>query len=82
MNYPTTVRLSDEQIKWINEMNLNVSKYVRALIDRDMATWKEISDKVLKPIVNAEQELDESQYHEVRNEHQQIDESAFKEIKN
>ena len=72
MNHPTTVRLSDEQIKWINEMNLNVSKYVRALIDRDMATWKEISDKVLQPIVNAEQELDESQYHEVQNKHREL----------
>ncbi|MBT6646059.1 MAG: hypothetical protein HOB51_00865 [Thaumarchaeota archaeon] len=72
MNHPTTVRLSDEQIKWINEMNLNVSKYVRALIDRDMATWKEISDKVLQPIVNAEQELDESQYHEIQNEHREL----------
>ena len=72
MNHPTTVRLSDEQIKWINEMNLNVSKYVRALIDRDMATWKEISDKVLQPIVNAEQELDESQYHEKQNEHREL----------
>ena len=72
MNHPTTVRLSDQQIKWINEMNLNVSKYVRALIDRDMATWKEISDKVLQPIVNAEQELDESQYHEIQNEHREL----------
>ena len=72
MNYPTTVRLTDRQIKWINEMNLNVSKYVRALIDRDMATWKEISDKVLQPIVNAEQELDESQYHEIQNEHREL----------
>ena len=81
MNYPTTVRLSDEQIKWINEMNLNVSKYVRSLIDKDMATWKEISDKVLQPIVNAEK-LDESHYQEVRNEHQEIDESTFKEIQN
>jgi|21_taG_2_1085346.scaffolds.fasta_scaffold76723_2 hypothetical protein len=81
MNHPTTVRLSDDQIIWINEMNLNVSKYVRSLIDKDMATWKEISDKVLQPIVNAEK-LDESHYQEVQNEHQQIDESAFKEIKN
>ena len=72
MNLPTTVRLTDRQIKWINEMNLNVSKYVRALIDRDMATWKEISDKVLQPIVNAEQELDESQYHEIQNEHREL----------
>ena len=82
MNYPTTVRLTDRQIKWINEMNLNVSKYVRSLIDKDMATWKEISDKVLQPIVDTEKELDESHYQEVQNEHQQIDESAFKEIKN
>ena len=42
----------------------------------------EFSDKVLQPIVDTEQELDESHYHEVQNEHQQIDESAFKEIKN
>ena len=72
MNLPTTVRLTDRQIKWINEMNLNVSKYVRSLIDKDMATWKEISDKVLQPIVNAEQELDESQYHEIQNEHREL----------
>ena len=34
---PTTIRLTDKQRKWIKEMNLNVSKYVRSLIDKDMA---------------------------------------------
>ena len=34
---PTTIRLIDKQRKWIKEMNLNVSKYVRSLIDKDMA---------------------------------------------
>ena len=34
---PTTIRLTDKQRKWIKEMNLNVSKYVRSLMDKDMA---------------------------------------------
>ena len=34
---PTTIRLTDKQRKWIKEMNLNVSKYVRSLIDKNMA---------------------------------------------
>lgn len=38
-------------------MSLNVSKYVRSLIDRDMEKWKEITDKVLIPIVEEEKEL-------------------------
>jgi hypothetical protein len=80
MNLPTTVRLTDAQIKWVEEMNLNVSKYVRSLIDKDMVKWKEIKEKVLQPIIDIEQELDESQYQEIQNEHQQIDESYFKEI--
>ena len=37
MMIPTTIRLTDKQRKWIKEMNLNVSKYVRSLIDKDMA---------------------------------------------
>ena len=80
MNLPTTVRLTDGQIKWVEEMNLNVSKYVRSLIDKDMARWNEITEKVLQPIIDSEQELDESQYREIQNEHQQLDESDFKEI--
>ena len=80
MNLPTTVRLTDGQIKWIEEMNLNVSKYVRSLIDKDMVRWNEITEKVLQPIIDIEQELDESQYQEIQNEHQQIDELDFKEI--
>ena len=80
--HSTTIHLTDEQAKWINEMNLNISKYVRSLVDRDMARWKEFTDEVLQPIVDTEKELDESHYQEVQNEHQQIDESAFKEIRN
>ena len=80
MNLPTTVRLTDGQIKWVEEMNLNVSKYVRSLIDKDMVKWKEIKENVLRPIIDIEQELDESQYREIQNEHQQLDESDFKEI--
>ncbi|MBT6646165.1 MAG: hypothetical protein HOB51_01400 [Thaumarchaeota archaeon] len=72
MNLPTTVRLTDRQIKWINEMNLNVSKYVRSLIDKDMIKWKDITEKVLQPIIDCEQELDESQYHEVQNKHREL----------
>ena len=34
---PTTIRLTDKQRKWMKEMNLNISKYVRSLIDKDMA---------------------------------------------
>ncbi len=34
---PTTIRLTDKQRKWIKEMNLNVSKYVRTFMDKDMA---------------------------------------------
>ena len=72
MNLPTTVRLTDGQIKWVEEMNLNVSKYVRSLIDKDMARWNEITGKVLRPIIDSEQELDESQYREIQNEHQEL----------
>jgi len=57
MVYATTIYLSDDQKKWIEEMSLNVSKYVRSLIDRDMEKWKEITDKVLIPIVEEEKEL-------------------------
>ncbi len=80
MNLPTTVRLTDGQIKWVEEMNLNVSKYVRSLIDKDIVKWKEIKEKVLQPIIDSEQELDESQYQEVQNVNKQLDESDFKEI--
>ena len=34
---PTTIRLTDKQRKWIKEMNLNVSQYVRTFMDKDMA---------------------------------------------
>ena len=61
-------------------MNLDVSKYVRSLIDKDMARWNEITEKVLRPIIDIEQELDESQYQEVQNVNKQLDESDFKEI--
>ena len=37
MMIPTTIRLTDKQRKWIKEMNLNVSKYVRTFMDKDMA---------------------------------------------
>ena len=33
---PTTIRLTDKQRKWIKEMNLNVSQYVRTFMDKDM----------------------------------------------
>ena len=58
MNLLTTVRLTDGQIKWVEEMNLDVSKYVRSLIDRDMQRWKQITEDVLIPIVDAEKKLD------------------------
>ena len=58
MTYPTTIYLSDEQRNWINEMSLNVSKYVRSLIDRDMERWKQITEDVLIPIVETEKKLD------------------------
>jgi hypothetical protein len=57
MVHATTIYLSDDQKKWIEEMSLNVSKYVRSLIDRDMGKWKEITEKVLIPIVEEEKEL-------------------------
>ena len=57
MTYPTTIYLSDEQRDWINEMSLNVSKYVRSLIDKDMGKWKQITDEVVIPIVEKEKEL-------------------------
>ena len=72
MTYHTTVYLSDDHKIWIVQMSLNVSKYVKSLIDKDMAKWKDITEKALQPIVDCEQELDESQYHEVRNKHKQI----------
>ena len=72
MTYHTTIYLSEDHKKWIDEMSLNVSKYVRSLIDKDMAKWKEISEKVLQPIIDCEQELDESQYHEVQNKHREL----------
>ena len=34
---PTTIRLTDKQRKWIKEMNLNVTQYVRTFMDKDMA---------------------------------------------
>ena len=51
MVYATTVYLSDDQRNWIDEMSLNVSKYVRSLIDRDMQRWKQITEDVLIPNV-------------------------------
>ena len=47
MTNPTTIYLSDEQKIWIDEMSLNVSKYVRSLIDKDMEKWKQITDEVV-----------------------------------
>lgn len=31
-----TIHITDEQGEWIDEMSLNVSKYVRKLIDTEM----------------------------------------------
>ena len=75
-----TIHVTKEQAKWVEGNALNLSKYVRKLIDTDMAKWNEITEKVLRPIIDSEQELDESQYREIQNEHQQLDESDFKEI--
>ena len=61
MVYATTVYLSDDQKKWIDEMSLNVSKYVRSLIDRDIQRWKQITNDVLIPIVKTEKQLEEKQ---------------------
>ena len=61
MTYPTTIYLSDEQRNWINEMSLNVSKYVRSLIDKDMEKWKQITDEVVIPIIQTEKQLEENQ---------------------
>ena len=61
MTYPTTIYLSDEQRNWINEMSLNVSKYVRSLIDKDMEKWKQITDQVVIPIIETEKQLEEKQ---------------------
>jgi len=61
MTYPTTIYLSDEQRNWINEMSLNVSKYVRSLIDKDMEKWKQITDQVVIPIIETEKQLEENQ---------------------
>jgi L-rhamnose mutarotase len=61
MVYATTVYLSDDQRNWIDEMSLNVSKYVRSLIDRDMQRWKQITNDVLIPIVKTEKQLEEKQ---------------------
>jgi len=58
MTYHTTIYLSEDHKKWINEMSLNVSKYVRSLIDRDMERWKQITEDVLIPIVKTEKQLD------------------------
>ena len=59
MTHTTTVYLSDEQKIWIDEMSLNVSKYVRSLIDKDMEKWKQITDQVVTPIIQTEKELEE-----------------------
>ena len=59
MTYTTTVYLSDEQKIWIDEMSLNVSKYVRSLIDKDMEKWKQITDQVVIPLVKTEKKLEE-----------------------
>ena len=61
MVYATTVYLSDDQRNWIDEMSLNVSKYVRSLIDRDIQKWKQITNDVLIPIVKTEKQLEEKQ---------------------
>ena len=61
MTYHTTVYLTDDHKIWIDEMSLNVSKYVRSLIDRDMEKWKQITEDVLIPIVETEKKLEEKQ---------------------
>ena len=61
MTYHTTIYLSEDQKKWIDAMSLNVSKYVRSLIDRDMERWKQITEDVLIPIVKTEKKLEEKQ---------------------
>jgi hypothetical protein len=33
----TTIHLTDEHRKWIDEMSLNLSKYVRKLLDKEMS---------------------------------------------
>ena len=52
-----TIHVTKEQSKWVEGNALNLSKYVRKLIDTDMAKWNEITEKVLKPIVEKEKEL-------------------------
>ena len=61
MTYHTTIYLSEDQKKWIDEMSLNVSKYVRSLIDKDMEKWKQITDQVVIPIIETEKQLEENQ---------------------
>lgn len=61
MTYHTTIYLSEDHKKWIDEMSLNVSKYVRSLIDRDMQRWKQITEDILIPIVKTEKQLEEKQ---------------------
>jgi hypothetical protein len=53
----TTIHITEEQSKWVDSNALNLSKYVRKLIDTDMARWNEITEKVLKPIINKEKIL-------------------------
>ena len=59
MTYHTTIYLSEDHKKWIDEMSLNVSKYVRSLIDRDMQRWKQITEDILIPIVKTEKQLED-----------------------
>ncbi len=42
-----TIHVTKEQAKWVEGNALNLSKYVRKLIDTDMAKWNEITEKVL-----------------------------------
>jgi len=53
----TTIHITKEQSKLVDGNALNLSKYVRKLIDTDMARWSKITEKVLKPIVEKEKEL-------------------------
>ena len=36
-----TIHVTEEQSKWVEGNALNLSKYVRKLIDTDMAKWNE-----------------------------------------
>ena len=50
----TTIHITEKQSKWVDGNALNLSKYVRKLINTDMARWSKITENVLKPIVDKE----------------------------